>query len=319
MRLLLIVLLTAMGAPAVWAARVDALLAKFIPADTVSLMGARLDKLRQTPLYVTMMAQQKLPQLDQFARETGFDPRTDVQELLVASPAEPDASVVMAHGSFHPIHLEKIQVEKFEGYNIYAGPEHPVRPGAVGNGKSGFVLIDASTAVAGPVDRVKRAISQYKGGGKTVPKDLLDRARGIGDEYQIWAVSQGGWNFLSTQLPQTGSGVNFGKIFQNLDRTVFEADLRNGLKAAAMGNCKTSEDAKNLSDGARGLVGFGRLSVPDNQPELLKLWDAIQVAQNDRQIVIRADIPQNLIDQLMAMFQAAPPRAVRPPHRMKPL
>lgn len=318
MRLLLLLLTAGLAAPAAWAARVDAMLAKFIPADSVSLLGARMDQLRQTPLYIKMMAQQKVPQLDQFARETGFDPRTDVQEVLVASPGQPGASVVMAHGTFHPIHLEKVQVEKFEGYNIYSGAGHPAAPGAL-NAKSGFVLIDASTAVAGPVDRVKRAISQYKGGGKTVPKDLLDRARAIGDEYQIWAVSQGGWNFLSAQMPQTGSGVNFGKIFQNLDRTVFQADLRNGLKAAAMGDCKTSEDAKNLTDGARGLVGFGRLSVPDNQPELLKLWDGIQVAQNDRQIVIRADIPQNLIDQVVAMFQAAPPRAVRPPHRMKPL
>lgn len=306
-----LVLFTLSFAPAAYAAQLDAMLAKFVPADTVSLMGARMDQIRQTPLYAKLMAQQKLPQLDKFATETGFDPRTDVQEMLVASPGRPDAGVVVAHGRFHPVHLEKVKTEKFEGYNIYS------------NGASGFALIDATTAVAGPVERVKLAISQYKGGGKTAPKELLDRARGIGDEYQLWAVSYGGWNFLSAQAPQTGNGVNFGKIFQNLDRTVFQADLRNGLKAVAMGDCKTSEDAKSLSDGARGLVGFGRLSVPDNQPELLKLWDGVQVTQNDRQIMIRADIPQNLVDQLVAMLQAsqasAPPRAVRPPHRMKPL
>ncbi len=312
MRLLLLCGLTLSAATAGYAARVDAMLAKFIPADTVSLVGARMEQLRQTPLYAKLMAQQKLPQLDKFARETGFDPRTDVKELLVASAARPESGLVLAHGAFHPTHLEKMQVEKFEGYNIYWKDQ------------AGFVVIDANTAVAGPVDRVKLAISEYRGGGKTVPKDLLDRARAMGDDNQVWAVSQGGFNFLSTQMPQTNNGVNFGKIFQNLDHTVFQADLRKGLKAMLSGDCKTAEDAKNLSDGARGLVGFGRLSVPDNQPELLKLWDGVQVSQNDRQFTIRADIPQNLIDHLVAMLQAAPqavpqPRAVHPPRRLKPL
>jgi hypothetical protein len=309
MRLLLFCWMALGGATAGYAARVDAMLAKFIPPDTVSLLGAQMDQLRQTPLYAKLMAQQKLPQMDKFAQETGFDPRTDVKELLLASAARPESSIVVAHGAFHPTHLEQVQVEKFEGYNIYW------------KDKAGFVIIDANTAVAGPVDRVKMAITEYRGGGKTVPKDLLDRARAVGDDNQVWAVSQGGFNFLSTQMPQSGNGVNFAKIFQNLDHTLFEADLRNGFKALAKGDCKTAEDAKNLSDGARGLVGFGRLSVPDNHPELLKLWDAVQVSQNDREFLIRADIPQNLIDQLVAMFQATPqpPRAVRPPHRMKPL
>ncbi len=66
------------------AERIDNVLAKLVPADSQSLFGARMDLLKSTPLYTKLVTGQKLESLDSFVTETGFDPRRDVRELLVA-------------------------------------------------------------------------------------------------------------------------------------------------------------------------------------------------------------------------------------------
>src|SRR5205814_590318 len=103
--------------------------------------------------------------------------------------------------------------------------------------------------------------------------------------------------------------------FRGLEDTWFEADFSDGLKANVHGAAATDQDAVNLRDTAKGLVGFGRLSVPDNQPELLKLWDGITVDQQGKSVTIHADIPQNLIDRLVQMLssvQSGPGRRAQP-------
>jgi hypothetical protein len=53
----------------------------------------------------------------------------------------------------------------------------------------------------------------------------------------------------------------------------------------------------------RGLVGFGRLNAPDNQPELLKLYDAIQVTQQQTLTVVKADITADQTDRFLDLLQ----------------
>jgi hypothetical protein len=61
-----------------------------------------------------------------------------------------------------------------------------------------------------------------------------------------------------------------------------------------------------LGDAARGLVGLGRLSVPENKPEMLRLWDGIKVDQQQRTINITVSIPQELVDKLVDMLRTEP-------------
>src|SRR5712692_1565032 len=65
--------------------RVDSTLAALVPADATMLAGVSMDAVRGTPFYRKMLAEKRLGPLDDFALETGFDPRKDVRELLVAS------------------------------------------------------------------------------------------------------------------------------------------------------------------------------------------------------------------------------------------
>ena len=267
--------------------RVDPVLVAFIPADVVMLTGVRMEEIRSTPLYQKMVAKRRLQQLDQFAVETGFDPRKDVRELLVASNGK--ESVVLARGKFDIHGIKGARRSAYKGYTLYSGEQ------------GGVALLDRTTAVAGNLPSVRAAIDQYKSGSRGGAAALLARAQEIPANNQVWSVSSGWTNLLGKAMPQTGNAANFSKIFRSLENTTFAADMRSGLNAIAAGDCRTEQDAKNLGDAVRGLVGMGRLSVPDDRPELLRFYDGIKVEQQQRSIRIIANIPQDLLDKFLEM------------------
>ncbi len=78
------------------------------------------------------------------------------------------------------------------------------------------------------------------------------------------------------------------------------------------GECKSEQDAKSLGDAARGMVGLGRLNVPENRPELLRLFDGIKVEQKQRSIQVNVNISADLIDRMIQANSSAPkPRGGR--------
>jgi hypothetical protein len=147
---------------------------------------------------------------------------------------------------------------------------------------------------------LEAALDQYKSGKENHAAGLLTRARAIAENYQIWSVTEGGSN-LASEIGVPANGPDLGRIFRSLQNTLFEADLRSGLKGMAEGYCVSAQDAKNLGDATRGMVGMARLNTPENQPDLLRVWDGIKVVQADRKITITVDVGQDLVDQLLKL------------------
>ena len=269
-----------------------------------------MEQLKTTPLYQKLVAQQKLPQLDEFTATTGFDPRRDVRDLLVASTAKAHSGVLLARGSFHITadlsKMKDVHRMDYRGYAIWATTAD----------EAGFCILDPTLAIAGPMVGLREALDQYNSRPAAGAAVLLNKARAVPNQFQLWVVSTGAADFIANNMPETGPAANFRKIFQSLENTFVQADLSRGLNMLAEGNCKTDLDAKNLGDAARGLIGFGRLSVPDNQPELLRIWDNIQVERTDRTIRIDANIPQELIDRLIQIFGNVGPGARPNPRKL---
>jgi hypothetical protein len=275
--------------------RIDNVLERMVPPGATSLVGAHMDQIKQTEIYKKMMSSQSLGQVDQFATETGFDPRRDVRELLFATSAR--GSVMLARGSFH-LHAEKMKNVRKTRHGEYE---------ILGDGgSSGFCVLDPTLAVAGEITGIEAALDEWKTGTHTAAQPLLARLNGVSPQSQFWGVSTGAGNFLAEHPPGLNSGLDFSKIFKGLQDTWFQADMSAGMKGEVHGTTATEKDASNLRDAVRGMVGLGRLSVPENQPDLLRVWDGITVDQEGRSISIRADIAQDLIDRMIGILNGAP-------------
>lgn len=287
--LLLWAILATLGAGFARAERVDNVLAKMVPADTVSLVGMRMEQLESTPLFRDLVAQGKFQPMDQFVRESGFDPRRDVRDLLLASNGK--QTVLLARGSFHlnlPPAAKKID---YHGYAIVTG------------GQGGFCILDSTLAAAGPLPILEAALDQYKSGARNNASVLLTRARSIPEDYQLWVVTAGNGSLISENVPGAAKGLDVGRIFRSLQNVLLEVDLRKGIKGFAEGYCPSAQDAKSLSDAARGMVGMARLNTPEGQPDLLRVWDGFKAEQSDRKVTLTVDVAQELMDQLLKLIR----------------
>lgn len=275
-------------------APIDPALAALAPADTVMVAGLRLEALRATPVWQKHVAGKPVAPLDQMAKDTGLDVRKDVSEVLLASDGKD--SVVLAKGKFAQAEVEAA-IEKRGGKRMpYKGIP------LTGNEEAVVAFLDATTVVAGRASVVRSVIDQR--GRSGAPKALLDEARGVAAGNQVWAVSVGGFDELKKGFRPPDDLANLARIAAMVEKSSFGADLRSGLNATATLLCRTEEDARTLFDAARGIIGLARLSTPDNEPDLLRFYDGIQVALDQRSVRIRAEISQELLDKALERLPA---------------
>ena len=275
--------------------RVDNVLVRMVPPGALSLAGMRMDQVRNTDVYRKLIENRSLPQLDLFERQTGFDPRRDVREFLLVNT--PTGGVILARGTFHlnPDALpEGRRMVRHGEYNVIAA------------GGAGFCILDSTLVAAGDLESVRASLDEWKSGKHTAAQPLLAEAKEVDPASQVWGVSTGFAGFPADHMPNAGTGIDFSKIFRGLKNIWFQADFAGGFKGEVHGTAATDEDAVNLRDTAKGLIGFGRLNVPRNQPEMLKVWDGITVAQEGRSLTIRAEIPSVLLDRMIEMLGSAP-------------
>jgi hypothetical protein len=278
---------TAQAAP-----RVDNVLVRMVPPGSTALVGAHMDQLEASELFQKLMAQQKLPQLDQFARETGFDPRRDVREILLITG--PSGTVVLARGKF------SLKQDPARDMKLIRHGQYNIRADSA-DAASGFCILDSSLAAAGEVSAIEAALDEWQHGTHKSAQPLLATVSSLNEQIPLWGVSTGFASFLANNLPRAGNGIDVSAIFHGIESSWFNASVASGFNGAIHCTTATEKDAISLRDAAKGLIGLGRLSVPENKPDLLRFWDGFTVEQNGRSFTINVDVAGDLLDQMVKL------------------
>jgi hypothetical protein len=264
-----------------------------VPSDTLVVLGIDLAGLRDTAIYQKLTSRVPLPQLEEFQKQTGLDPRKDFSEVLLCSSGK--SALLLVRGKFRVADLEArfqskgVKPSNYQGHALY------------GDERAAITFLSDSTAAAAPPVELRALIDQGSGKGG-LPPDLRELLRTLPPSDQIYAALTGGIEQLNLPLPREG---NLGSVLQSL-RSVNSAalglNLSRGIDGLAEVNCNTERDARFIHDMLRGLIGFGRLNTPDNQPEMLKLYDAIQVTQQQQQAKVIANVPEELADRFLDLW-----------------
>ena len=291
----------------------DRSLAALLPPNATSLVGVDVEALKGTPAYRRFEEQSRQKRdshFDEFTAQTGFDPRRDVESLLVASwgpaGAKDPEFVAVARGRFNVdaisrvLREKKATVETYRGLPVF-GPEQKEQQQQHNQGR--FVFLDSQTALAGTRVAVLGAIDRKLGGGPSLLSNtaLLGRAQTIGGAHQVWVVSDSPGQMVSRALPKNADAQasNFARIFSSMRNTAIALDLTGGLDLRASGVCGTAQDAKTLADAARGMVALGRLSASSEDPSLLTVFDGVEVQERDAELNIAVKIDQQSLDKLL--------------------
>lgn len=269
-----------------------------VPADTVIVLGFNLAALGDTAVYQKLSSRVPLPQLDEFQKQTGLDPRKDLSEFLLCSDGK--NALLLARGKFRSTDLEArfkskgIASENYKGHAVF------------GDQRAAVTFLNDSTAAAGATAQLHALIDQISaehGAGRGgLPPELRDLLRTLPADDQVYAALIGGVANLNLPLPREGNMGNILDALKSVESATLGMNLSKGIDAVAVVNCKTAGDAKFVHDLVRGLVGFGRLNTPDNQPEMLKLYDSIHVTQKETQTTVAADVPEDLTDHFLDLW-----------------
>jgi hypothetical protein len=266
-----------------------------VPADTVVVLGVNLAGIRDTTIYQKLLARVPLPQLDRFTEQTGLDLRKDLSEILISSSGK--TALLLVRGKFRDADLDA----RFKAHGVT--PSNYKGHALFGDQPAAITFFDDSTAVAAAPADLRALIDQRSSGsGLGLPIPLRDLLRTLPAGDQVYAALTGGVENLSLPLPREGNLGNILQALRSVDSATLGMNLSNGIDAIAVVNCDTERDAKFIHDLLRGVIGFGRLNTPDNQPDLLKLYDSIHVTQQQAQAKATANVPQELADKFLDLW-----------------
>ena len=314
----------------------DRELAALLPPDVSGVGGVDMMRLKATPVYRLWEESRGNEQVhhdfDRMAAEIGFDPRQDLDRVMAASWVDrPDdevassgvRSIAVARGRFRLTDAVRKwledhgDVEEYRGVTVY----HQQTPKATGSSRRtpGFGLLraaegrfsvaffDEEIAVTGKKSAVTETIDRKIDGGPGLVdnEELLRQVQTISSSNQIWWVSLNPGELWESGVGSLPSGINIPafRIFRSMERSSLAADLTDGIDVQAEGVCAAPEDAKTLAEVGRGMVALGRLTLSEKYPEAMKLFDAIDVAEDEKLIRASVKMTGSDFERLLAGFK----------------
>jgi hypothetical protein len=265
-----------------------------IPADTIFVAGVDVDAIRSTPVFQKYLSQVRLPRMEDFVQQTGLDPRKDLSQILSTSNGK--TGFFMARGQFDVAAVE-LKLQKnglaqipYSGYNLF------------GDQRRAVMFIGSRTAVAGPTPDLKILIDERHQPTHGLPPALRQAVQTIPNNRQVWAAFVGGLRGLDLGVPEDSNLGQIAHLLRGIDHGTIGIDLRNGVDFKGDLDCNTDIDAKHIHDAIRGVIGIGRLSTPDNRPELLRLYDTIKVEQIQKRVDVSAQVAPDLEDKFLDLW-----------------
>ena len=282
----------------------DRELRPYVPSDANVLAGIDIDRLKPTSLYQRHQSSLNFPLLDASSERIGLDPRRDLSRVLMAWNGK-DA-LFAARGHFS----SSVVQQKLAALGV--------KPAAYGHytllaiDRTALVFPKDSIAVAGSTQAVRGLLDTDIQREGSVPEELQQRLQSIPKGDQIWAVSRVGLPFGEVSMRSDYESA-LSNIAGYVRGTSLGVGIDTGAHLTAELTCVSAQGAQRVHDGLRAAVALGRLTTKDNEQDLLRIYDAIQVSQDRESVHVRADFQSDLADKLIAYLSDLKlPAGIRP-------
>jgi hypothetical protein len=274
----------------------DPQLLNLVMPDAKVLAGVNVEQAKGTQFgqYVLNQLQTHDAQMQQLVALTGFDPRRDVSELLVASDgvAGSKQGLALARGNFDIAKITAAATvagaatEVYNGFTILEDPK---------NKEAGIAFLDPTKVAAGDIASVKGAIDRLK-----TPQPL---PVAVTDKVNQWSLSQDAWGITTVppdSLVPAGQGTQ-NPMF-NVGKSVQAA--AGGVKFGALvvfsgeAQCDTAENAKTLGDMIQLLINMAQMQA-NLDPTAAALIKSVTVTASGNLMKIQASLPEDVFQQLL--------------------
>jgi hypothetical protein len=301
-------------------ASVDPGLLALVPADSQLVSGVHVDQSRMSPFgqFVISQIQTHPGDLQKLIDATGFDPRKDVAEVLMASNGQPQSAsgLVLARGNFNPAKVEATAtakgatIQNYLGTDLIIGSNNGNNPKAApGSGQTGAVaFLDNTLAVAGTVDAVKAVITNKGNTTPQLPQTVLAQISTLSSLNDAWFVSLVPGTTLMPQAAMTGGTSNSTPNSANPQASALQAILQSSggvhfgdqISLSFQALTRSDKDAQSLSDVVRFIGSMVQMKRQEN-PQLgviATAFDGMNLNTNGSTMTLGMSIPEQSFEQL---------------------
>jgi len=286
--ILLLLLAGCSRKPAETSVFIDPQFSALVPPDTTLLVGLRVENLVKTPLYQKYLSGGKIRIIDKFARGTGINPEKSLWNLLLVSNGRD--SFVLGRGKFADELIapdfSKKGVARFgyKGLTLF------------GDEQQAMLMVNSSTIAMGDTS-ILRTLVDGRASFRGLPERLNTLTKEIPHETQFWGAYVGG----PLDLPLSGNLENVNKVLGLMGNGLFYFDVSQGVTGTITGVAANAQDAQQAHDGLAGFLGLGRMMMPQNQPDLARALDGIQVTQDGQRVSVKITESDELAGSLVGL------------------
>jgi hypothetical protein len=300
---LLIALFTA--GSCIFGADFDHSLINLVPAGAQVVAGFQIDQGKASAFgqYVLQRAEQDAPQFQKMIDSTGFDPRRDLQQVVLAGwPGQDSAhhsGLVIARGVFDSSRIKQAALaqgghaDSFQGFDLFSGKN---------DSSNCFTFLDSTLAVAGDRAAVQSVILN-RNTPTTLDAQLEKRIESViaGNEAWFASVMPGTQLPFAQQHEHQGNQMNAAAIqaiVQSSGGVHFAADAVNVAFDAVT---RSEKDAQSLTDVVRFFASMIQMQR-QNQSQaalLAPALDQMQLTTGGNTVHISLSVPEATVEQLI--------------------
>ena len=276
----------------------DPTLLNLVMPDAKVLAGVNVEQAKGTQFgqYVLNELQSHDAEMQKLVTLTGFDPRRDVRELLVASDGAPGSKsgLALAKGTFDVAKitaaatLSGVTSEVYGGVTILEEPKKQV---------AGIAFLDANTVVAGDIASVKGAIDRLK-----TPQPL---PAAVAVKVNTWSTSEDAWGITtvppSSLAPAAKAGAQnnpMANVGQNVQAAAGGVKFGAQVVFSGQAQCDTAQNATTLGDMVKLLINMAQMQAGQDATAAA-LIKSVTVTANGNLVNVSASLPEDVFQGLL--------------------
>ncbi len=304
-------LILLLGAGSAMAA-VDPVLLNLVMPDATILSGVQVAQSVASPFgqYILSRIQSNDPGLQKFITATGFDPLTDLNQILAATNADGrparGATLILGRGSFNVAQLTSAATlmgateTQYRGVNILTAKRSP----------NSVAFLDGTTAVMGNMALVQAVIDRNLSGA-TFSGPLAQQAQSVSATNQAWfATTVPISDFLNGNLTSPNlSNLTQSNLLQSILQTTGGVNFgASGVSITADATTSSTQNAQALADVLKFLVSM--IQTNSASTNLSSIADAATFSANGAVMHVTLSLPEQQVEQLLATPRAPRVRKV---------
>jgi hypothetical protein len=288
----------------------DTSLLSMVMPDAKVIAGAQVTRVKNSPFGNFVLSHMQLddPDFQKFMAATGFDPRRDLSELIIASNAatnDPSRWLVLAKGTFDTARIHGVAqssgaaITNHKGVAIIgiAGNQNVQKATSTG----AIAIFDASTAVMGPLDVVQAAIDR-RVARAGVATGLAGKVRQTSASNDFWFTTLVPLSEFASSMPDANlAGALKGNMLKAVQQASGGVKFGSDILLTAEIVTRSPQDASALVDVVKfiaGLIQTNRKS--DKTAERVStVLDAIKCSAQGNVMTMSLSIPESVLEQML--------------------